>query len=171
VTDRRAALGMRALVVSLALLGACNRGATPEPRPDRETLQAPVVIVTKSEITYKGQLIDTVESELRFPATEAGVRAPDAVAEASCSRVLQQIRSAVFAYDPQYLSLAETYAPKLLVSCQADGWPDNLKRCIVDATPQALAHEHACENLVTSELTAKVGKRFGVSTSGLSFGR
>lgn len=131
---------MRALLVSLALLGACE-GAKPEPR---------IELITKK--------------------SHRDARAPDEAA-VSCTRVLDQISRALFAYDPQYVSFASMYAPKLRASCTDDGWPDELKRCIVDATPDALAHDHACEKLVTPELAEKVAKRFGASASGLSFGR
>jgi hypothetical protein len=164
---------MRALLLTLVVLGACDAGAKHEPRPEPDTLQkAPIIIVTKGEITYQGQLVATVDSSAHV--IEAGNGHPiDAANSAevaqsvSCTRVLQQLRSAVFAYDPQYIALSATFASKVVASCQDDAWPDELKRCIVDATPEALAHAHACENVVPAELWPKIAKRFGVSRDSL----
>jgi hypothetical protein len=142
---------MRALLVSLALLGACDAGAKPEPRPDRDTLQKPpVIIVTKGEITFRDKL----------EAPDAG--ALDVVP--SCTQVLEQLSKALFAYDPSYVALTVSYRPKVLASCQDDGWTDELKRCILEATPEGLAHDHACEPLITDDLRQKVAKRLGLST-------
>ena len=132
---------MRALLVSLALLGACDAGAKPEPRPRVD--QAALV---------------------RHASTDPFV-------DVDCSAVVAKVPSVIFAYDPKYFALATMIAPTLRASCIEDAWPEPLRRCIVQATPDALVDENACRYLVSPELAAKVAKRFGTTADGLSLGR
>lgn len=88
-------------------------------------------------------------------------------AACDCDAVSAKVPSVLFAYDPGYFAFAATIRPKVHDSCIEDAWPEPLRRCIVTAKPDALAHDHACEYLVSFELAEKISKRFGIPVDSL----
>ncbi|HUS29400.1 MAG TPA: hypothetical protein VMZ53_12865 [Kofleriaceae bacterium] len=85
---------------------------------------------------------------------------PEAVpAPTSCVALMPRIRAAVVAYDASYTMLVDHALPTILASCLNDDWPLELRTCIAQSNPDALAHEHACEKLVPVELEKKLRAR------------
>jgi hypothetical protein len=174
VIELRAVLVMCALLGSLALLGACDAGARPEPRPEPGK---PKIYVRGSEVTFRGdgsnpgrrQLLESQGATCE-PTPAGDLRCVFPSPSVPCDWLVQKVPSIAFAYDAKYVALATTLMPPLLASCTNDHWPEDLKQCLLASSPQQLVHEHACDKLVTPELAEKVAKRFGTTASGLSFG-
>jgi hypothetical protein len=104
---------------------------------------APVIVVTKSEITYEGKLVGDL------PVL------PDATTSITCTSVVEKLKRAVASYDATLGALVGTKAPMVLGSCLNDHWPESLKECIVAATPEELVG-HRCDVLVPDELAQKL---------------
>ena len=95
------------------------------------------------------------------------IKKADRKAACDCDAVAAKVPSVLFAYDPGYFAFAAKIRPKVRESCVEDAWPEPLRDCIVKATPDALVHEHACEDLVDHELAERVSKRFGIPVDSL----
>ena len=175
ITRPRAAIASK---VALAMLGAifvsaCDSDAKLDSHPDEPAKLAPVIIVTKTEITYQGKVVATHESKMvdgkvvldRDALEDAVAATKPPEPRVDCDAVAAKVPSVLFAYDPGYFTFAAQVRPKVRESCIEDAWPEPLRRCIVTPAPDKLVHDRACGELVPDELSAKVATRFGVAPS------
>src|SRR4051812_27875525 len=155
----RAALGMCALLAGLGL-AACDSEPPLLSAQRGEPPHSARVVVVKSEITLEdrqgvaqqvslgGDSESMSDAELR-PMLETKLgsgyvcdhQGSDVVCKRTsqppitCGLVMEHLNSALFAYEPAYMALAGTYAPRVLASCHQDAWPDALKQCIAESSP------------------------------------
>lgn len=112
----------------------------------------PVIIVTKSEVTYQGQLVGKTRSVRS--GNDLGSDAPP-TRPIRCGSVIQKLQQAVASVEPALAVIASTKAPVILSSCIYEGWPEPLKECIVMTSAADIAAHH-CDALVPDELAQKL---------------
>ena len=95
---------------------------------------------------------------------DSGAPVPRAQAPgADCSEVVARVHQAVDAQVAQVGSAAHTLVDKMLPamqqSCEHDGWPAELRACIVTSAPGDMQAMQRCTTAMTPELQAKLQRR------------
>lgn len=127
---------MRLAAAVILIAAACEKEPSPSRADDGSARSAPVLVVTKSEITY-----DPTRRP-RMPPT--------------CSDVLRSLQGAALYEDAALGNIVRLKAPMILGACIDHEWPMALKLCIVTTPTSDLISKHVCDKLVTDELAQKL---------------
>jgi hypothetical protein len=68
--------------------------------------------------------------------------------------------------DPQLRAQLDRTMDVMRQSCAEDGWPDDLKQCVMSSPPGALQGMQACNDKMPKELQAKLTARLMSSMQG-----
>ena len=151
---------MRLAAAIILIAAACETEPSPSRADDGSARSEPLIVVTKSEITYEGKSVGGSESVAvggHVIATRDLAALPDAATTQPirCELVVEKLKKTVAAVDPAIAVIAGTKTPVILSSCIYEGWPEALKQCIVTASTEQLAAHH-CDALVPDELAQKL---------------
>ena len=127
---------MRLAAAVILIAAACEKEPSPSRADDGSARSAPVVVVTKSEITY-----DPTRRP-RMPPT--------------CSDVVGLLQGAAMYEDGALGHIVRLKAPMILAACIDDEWPMDLKLCISGTPTNELISGHKCDKLVSDELAQKL---------------
>jgi hypothetical protein len=86
-----------------------------------------------------------------------------------CGEVIARIEAAItpsMHTDPQLRAQLDRTMDVMRQSCAEDGWPDDLKQCVMSSPPGALQGMQACNDKMPKELQAKLTARLMSSMQG-----